>query len=148
MRHAPLLTCAAFATVLAVPSLAQDAERYRLERTENGYVRLDTRTGAMATCEERGGQLVCRLAADEREAYEDRIDTLDDRIEALEERVAALEAPPAPAAGLPSEDEFEQTLGYMERFFRRFLGIMKDLDGEFSGPPQEAPGKPAPDGRT
>lgn len=143
MRHAPLLTCAAFATVLAVPSLAQDAERYRLERTENGYVRLDTRTGAMATCEERGGQLVCRLAADEREAYEDRIDTLDDRIEALEERVAALEAPPAPAAGLPSEDEFEQTLGYMERFFRRFMEIVTSLDREFGD--EQKPSAPEPD---
>lgn len=143
MRHAPLLTCAAFAAVFAFPSLAQDAERYRLERTEDGYVRLDTRTGAMATCEERGGQLVCRLAADEREAYEDRIDTLDDRIEALEERVAALEAPPAPAAGLPSEDEFEQTLGYMERFFRRFMEIVTSLDREFGS--GEKPPAPEPD---
>lgn len=143
MRHAPFLTCAAFAVVFAFPSLAQEAERYRLERTEDGYVRLDTRTGAMATCQERGGQLVCRQAADEREAHEDRLDALDDRIKALEERLATLEAAPAPAAGLPSEDEFEQTLGYMERFFRRFMEIVTSFDREF-GSGQE-PATPEPD---
>lgn len=139
MRHAPFLTCAVFAVAFAFPSLAQDAERYQLERTEDGYIRLDTRTGAMATCAERSGQLVCRLAADERQAYEDRIDTLDDRLQALEERVAALEASPAPAAGLPDEEEFEQTLGYMERFFRRFMEIVTSLDREFGSGREPAP---------
>ena len=31
---------------------------------------------------------------------------------------------------LPSEEEFEQTLGYMERFFRRFMGIVEEFDRE------------------
>lgn len=143
MRYAPLLTCAALATAFAFPSLAQDVERYRLERTEDGYVRLDTQTGAMALCQERGGQLVCRLAADERTVYEDQLDVMHARIEALEERVAALEAAPAPGAGLPSEDEFEQTMGYMERFFRRFMDIVTDLNREFGSGQEDS--EPEPD---
>ena len=52
-------------------------------------------------------------------------------------------AAPAPGAGLPSEDEFEQTMGYMERFFRRFMDIVTDLNREF-GSGQEQP-EPEPD---
>lgn len=116
------------ATVAAVPSSAQDAERYQLERTQNGYVRLDTETGRMSLCEERSGRLVCRVAAEEREAHDRDLDALAARIEALEARIAALEAARQPSAGLPSEEEFEQTLGYMERFFRRFMGIVNDFE--------------------
>ena len=33
-------------------AFAQENGRYRLEGTETGYVRLDTRTGALSTCTE------------------------------------------------------------------------------------------------
>ena len=139
MRTAPLLACAALATAFAFPAAAQEAERYRLESTDDGYVRLDTTTGSMALCQERGDQLVCKLAADERTVYEDRLDAMQGRVEALEGRIAALEAAPAPGAGLPTEDEFEQTMGYMERFFRRFMGIVTDLERDFGGGRTEEP---------
>ena len=29
---------------------------------------------------------------------------------------------------LPTEEDFEKTMGYMERFFRRFMGIVKDFE--------------------
>lgn len=118
--HRFVLVCAAFAAV--TPALAQDAERYQLERTEDGYVRLDTQTGAASLCTERGTRLVCVPASEEREAG-----ALQDRITELEARVAALEQQRS-AAQLPSEEEFEQTLGYMERFFRTFLGIVSDFE--------------------
>lgn len=41
--------------LLTGTALAQNEERYRLERTENGYVRMDTETGTMTLCQERGG---------------------------------------------------------------------------------------------
>lgn len=125
--RAPILL-AMLTTIVATPTIAQDVERYQLERTEDGYVRLDTTTGRMSICQETSGQLVCRAAVEERKAYEQDIGSLHEQIEALESRVAALEA--APATGLPSEQEFEQSLGYMEQFFRRFMGIVRDFDDE------------------
>lgn len=130
MRHGTLLAFAALAALAASPSLAQEVERYQIERTGDGYVRLDTTTGRMTLCQERGGQLVCRMAVEERTAYEGQFDELQARIDALEGRITALESG-RPAAGLPSEEEFEQTLGYMERFFHRFLGIVQDLDRQY-----------------
>ena len=46
------------------------------------------------------------------------------------EAVAELEAAgrPIPDDVLPTEEDFEKSLGYMERFFRRFMDIVKDFD--------------------
>lgn len=137
MRPLPIIAAAAVA-MFAAPAMAQDAERYQLERTDDGYVRLDTVTGKMSICQERGGRLVCNVAAEEREAYDREFDSLQDRIEALEDRIAALETSGA-ADRLPSDEEFEQTMGYMEKFFRRFMGIVKDLDKDSGGPNEPRP---------
>lgn len=129
MRHGTMLAAAALTALSVAPSAAQDVERYRLERTDDGYVRLDTTTGRTTLCQERSGQLVCKMAVEERSAFEGQIDDLEARIDALENRLATLEAG-GRSEELPSEEEFEQTLGYMERFFRRFMGIVEEFDRE------------------
>lgn len=139
--RAPLFTlAAATAVAFSAPVSAQDSERYRLERTENGFVRMDVRTGQMSFCEERSGRLVCKPGADERTAEVGGLEELNRKIGELEERLAALESrqPPQPGAGLPSEEEFERTMTLMERFLRRFWGVAKDLERESD------PGEPAP----
>ena len=108
---------------------AQDAERYRLEKTENGYVRMDTQTGSMSLCSEKDGQLICRLAADESAARAGD-ETLEQRIAKLEKRIAALEAARPSAAAVPSEQEFDQGLDRMESFFRRFMGIVREFEAD------------------
>ncbi|TWG99898.1 hypothetical protein L598_001200000300 [Mesorhizobium sp. J18] len=125
----------------AVAAPAQETEHYTIERTENGYVRMDTRTGQISTCTESNGQLVCRLATEERQAYQDEIDSLQSRLDALEDRIAALEEGGAAAKSedLPSDEEVEKTLGLMERFFRRFMDIARDLEREFRQEEEPAP---------
>ncbi|TIS04904.1 MAG: hypothetical protein E5X09_21840, partial [Mesorhizobium sp.] len=90
----------------------------------------DTQTGAMSICEERSGQLVCKLAADERSAFQDEIDRLQSTVKALDERVAKLENSLSARleSQLPSEEDFNKTMSYMERFFRSFMDIVKDID--------------------
>lgn len=135
-----LMIAAATALAFSVPASAQDVERYRLERTENGFVRMDVRTGQMSFCEERQGQLVCRPGGDEPTAEADGLEELNRKIDEFEKRIATLETrqPPQPGAGLPSEEEFERTMTFMERFLRRFWGVAKDLERE------SEPGEPAP----
>ncbi|MBX3578600.1 MAG: hypothetical protein KF723_15455 [Rhizobiaceae bacterium] len=125
---------AATAVLIAFAASAAAEERYRLEKSADGYVRMDTRTGAMSICQESGGQLVCRAAADERTAYEDDIGRLQEGIDALEKRVAALENRAIPEMMLPSEENFEKSLSYMEQFFRRFLGVVKDFEKDGTNP--------------
>lgn len=131
MTARPVILVLAGALVAAAPASAQDAERYRMERTEDGFVRMDLATGQMSVCRERGVELVCRAAVDEREAYHREIGDLETRLERLEERVAELERPGSqPQSSVPSEQDFEQTLNHMERFFRRFLGLVREFDEE------------------
>ncbi|CAM5301439.1 hypothetical protein MAUB1S_05262 [Mycolicibacterium aubagnense] len=132
MRFERLIVPAALAGLLAAPALAEDASRYKLEKTNDGYVRMDTQTGAMSICNERDGQLVCRVAADERTAFQDDIDRLQGTVKALDERVTKLENSLTARleSKLPSEEEFNKTMGYMERFVRGFMGIVKDMDKE------------------
>jgi hypothetical protein len=143
MRRISLTLAAIFA---ASAASAAEPDRYRLEKTPDGYVRMDTRTGEMSLCQERWGELVCRMAADERTAFQDELerlqsdmDALEGRlaeVKALEERVAMLENSLAARIEktLPTEEDFNRTMSYMERFFRGFMGIVKDLESENSKP--------------
>jgi demethoxyubiquinone hydroxylase (CLK1/Coq7/Cat5 family) len=118
-------------------AVAQESERYRLEKTEDGYVRMDTASGEMSICTERAGQLVCRAADEERTALQEEIDRLAAKLEAVEERLNALESRGGAVSALPSEAEFEKSLGFMERFFRRFLDIVRDFDQEMGDEPAD-----------
>lgn len=133
---------AGFGALLAVllpgPAQAQQGSRYTMERAENGYVRLDTRTGEMSICRERGDQLVCQMAADERRAFQEELDALSDRVSALEDAVGLSDG-----SDLPSEEEFNRTMGMMERFIRRFFSIVEDLNRDFSEP--DPPAEDAPE---
>lgn len=121
--------------MVAAPAAAEDEGRYRLEKTPEGYVRMDTQTGEMSLCEMRGGQLVCKLAADERSAFQDEIDRLTTRLGGIEERLSKIEENPVlkPENLLPSEEQVQRSLGLMEEFFRKFMGIVKEMDKELGG---------------
>lgn len=121
--------------LLTGSALAEDIVRYSLEKTADGYVRMDKQSGEMSVCKEAEGQLVCRLAADERNAYETTSASLAKRVEALERKVAALESGSSKSLNvLPSDEEFDKTLSMMERFMRRFMGVVKDLEGGEDNP--------------
>lgn len=138
MRHQTILACAtALAALSALPATAQDVERYQIERTRDGYVRLDTQTGAMTLCRETDGRLACSPASQSGEAT-DEIAELRERVKALESRIAGLETR-APVAGLPPDEEFERGIGYMERFFRMFMGLVREFEGERAPPERPAP---------
>ena len=124
------------ATILPpVSALAQDEARYQIEKTADGYVRLDKITGDMSVCKEQSGQLVCRAAADDRNSLADEIGRIDSRLAAIEKKLETGGTSGFSSNNeLPTEEEFEKTMGYMEKFFRRFMGIVRDLNESESGP--------------
>ena len=136
MRHAATIATLVAGTAIAGIALAAEAERYRLEKSETGYVRMDTQSGEMSMCEERAAQLVCRVAADERSAFQADVERLEKKVNSLEDRVEKLESSLTARLenSLPSEKDFEKTMSYMERFFRGFMAIVKDFEGENSKP--------------
>jgi predicted nuclease with TOPRIM domain len=143
-------TIALISSILLLPlaggASAAEPDRYRLEKTPNGYVRMDTRTGQMSICQEKWGELVCKIAADERTAVQDEIERLQTEMKALEDRLGSVKALEGRVAklensltakieqSLPTEEDFNRTMGYMERFFRSFMAIVKDFENEDSKP--------------
>jgi hypothetical protein len=114
--------------LVAVAAGAQESDRYQLEKSADGYVRLDKQTGEMSICTEKSGQLVCRTAADDRTALHDQVMQLEGRVASLEQQLAKAEKDGLAGSGMPTDEEFEKTMGYMEKFFRRFMGVVKNLN--------------------
>jgi len=119
--------------VLSLPitaAVAQEAnpDRYSLERSEGGFVRLDRQTGAVTLCTEADGTLTCRMAADERAAYDADLARLEKRVEALENQIAG--ATPGKSSDMPSDAEIDRSIGIMERFMRAFFNLVQEFQGE------------------
>jgi hypothetical protein len=132
----------------AVPALAQEqppaAGRYQIAPDEDGFVRLDTETGAMSHCVKRGGSWQCDVLAENRSAADARIEALVREVEALTKKVeelatrlATLEAArggDAPSTGAaPTDPEFDKALSFAERLMQRFFDMVRDLKSEESG---------------
>lgn len=135
MRFSAIIAPAFLLTMAASMAQAQDAERYTLEKSGQGFVRMDRTTGEMSICGERSGQLVCKLAADERSAFQDEIDRLEGSVKALDERVAKLENGLSAKLdqALPTDEQIDRTVDTMQRFLRGFMGIVKELENEADG---------------
>ncbi|MDO9416287.1 hypothetical protein [Pararhizobium sp.] len=128
------LTISTFMLLLSSAALAQEQApgRYSMEKTDAGIVRLDTQTGEISVCSDKGGNVTCRLAADERTAFELELDLLTKRIETLEKTVGTGVNLPRPS--LPSNEEIDQAMSIMERMMQKFMGIVKDLDKDTKTP--------------
>lgn len=123
----------------ASDSAAERAARFTLQPIEGGVLRLDTETGRMALCTRQATGVVCEEVGSpgglsdegERLAAENR--ALKAEIQRLEDLLAMddgqRQARPRPRFELPSEEEVDKALGYMERMFKKFRDKLKDLDG-------------------
>lgn len=102
--------------------------RYVMSPTENGFVRLDTETGAMSVCAQRNGRWICELMEDEAQKLQNEITRLRAEVKRLEEQAAAGGAPsdapttvePRKRLELPTEEEVDRALDYFESIFRKF----------------------------
>lgn len=132
MRNLAIVIAAASLTgAFFLPGGVEAQQRFQLERTDEGIVRLDTETGAITVCRQENNELTCRMAPDERAAYEKELGLLEKRVTALEERLSQ-----TPPDRLPSDAEVDRSLSIMERFMRTFMGIIREFTGEPTPEPQ------------
>lgn len=144
------------ALLLAGSAMAEDAVstsgRYQIAPDGDGFVRLDTESGALTHCDKSEGVWRCRTIVEERSDLDLRIMALGEdvaslrselgglaeRLGAIEESLApSLENPPAAAVPSPEarEREFDQALSFAERMMRRFFDMIRELKNE--EPPQQ-----------
>jgi HAMP domain-containing protein len=93
--------------------------RYSMTPTADGFLRLDTRTGAVSLCKVESGAARCQAAIEERTALNEEIDRLARQNEALKAR-------PNASPGLPSQQEFDKALDFAEKFMRRMMRLMRE----------------------
>ena len=102
--------------------VAPEGERFTLQPTEGGFLRMNRDTGAVSFCSVKDGVSVCRLGADERNALEGEIE----RLRAENARLKSAGVAPGRPSTLPSEQEFEKALSFTERFLRRIMRLFKE----------------------
>lgn len=111
-----------------------DSWRFKLQKVEGGFLRLDAQTGQVSFCKEREGNWICETAADDRAALEAEIRRLTDRLAVLEKQ----SNDPTNRFRTPSDQEIEQVMGFFEKMMKRFRGVVENLKKEWEA---ETPNK-------
>ncbi len=127
------LCLAAFMSLFILGSAYGQEGRFVFESNDDGYVRFDTKTGEISICRVVNDQAVCRMAADERQAMEEQIESLQDRIDELQTELAA--SGTGDSGGFPSKEDLDRTMGFVENMFRRFNDLVDDLETNRTDPP-------------
>ncbi len=128
-----------------------EAGRFTIAPQDDGFLRLDTRSGAVSHCrKDTAGEWSCvpfnegeAARSDAIAALEKRIATLSAELDALRADLARLKGetgtgtppPPAPSmpqpeaekSTLPNEAELERALSFMEIVMRRFLTMVQEM---------------------
>jgi hypothetical protein len=147
MTRTGLLTVAlAFPALIASPALAQEApienadSRFNLFQVEDGYLRLDGRTGQVSICSRRQAHWLCQTLPEERAALESEIARLQGDNAALAKELLAHQLPlpagmvrsdPALVAGppprAPADRELTQVLTAIETVWRRLVAMIASV---------------------
>ncbi|HWJ99926.1 MAG TPA: hypothetical protein VNR41_04385 [Xanthobacteraceae bacterium] len=125
------LASPAFAQVIDNSKLTPDSEngRFTLSPVEGGVMRLDTRTGKISICRQRGEAWACEAAADDRAAYEQEIARLQDKVTKLERGIRTDDKT---EMKLPSDAEVDKAMTFFENILRRFKTMIDNLQREDS----------------
>ena len=101
--------------------------RYAVQPSDDGFIRLDTQTGAVSHCGRRQGVWFCEKLVEDQTALEKQIEALTARVDALSKEVEALAARP-PAASPPSAQVVESS-DFTTKLIRRFYALIRRMKG-------------------
>jgi len=115
-----------------------DDKRYTFNRVDEGYLRLDGRTGQVSICAQRPAGWACQAVPDERAALEAEIARLQAENAAVKKELIARNLPlpgtvkpDAPAANpdehrlqLPNDADLNKVMNFVEKVWRRLLDMI------------------------
>ncbi|MCG6857532.1 MAG: hypothetical protein LJE67_05645 [Salaquimonas sp.] len=102
--------------------------RYSMVLVNGGIALLDRKTGTMEYCAAQSGQIVCRLAVEERQGYEDEIARLGARVKQLEDKL-----PRKPDATAGEDRRLNEAMRHAGRALRHIFDAVKDLRTDMEG---------------
>jgi hypothetical protein len=135
------LAIVAFVSTLTAPAFAQDKPdsadgRFTLHRTDEGFLRLDGRSGQVSLCLKRSAGWECQAVPDERSALEGEIARLQADNAQLKRELLAHNLPlpggsRPDATGreeerlqLPSDAELNRMMTFMEKVWKRMVEMI------------------------
>jgi regulator of replication initiation timing len=148
MRAQSIIAALAFLSIGAGSSEAQERHgRYTLSPAENGFVRLDTVTGAMSLCSRKEQGWTCEPMDDRAKALQEQVEQLMAENRALRAEIDRLEKaqpgdrdssgqafrqerPGGRSFDLPSEQDVDRALDYVERIYKKFRDRLRQLEQE------------------
>jgi hypothetical protein len=156
---AALIVClGGIGSAAAQPAPDIEKGRYALSPVPDGVIRLDTRTGAVSTCNNSGAGWACYAVPDERAALDAEIGRLQSDNEKLKAQLAAREPtvtgkideplpktdslkPATPKADaerkieipLPSDRDMDRVMSFLEQAWRRLVEMANRMQKDFSG---------------
>lgn len=111
---------------------AEITGRYVLEKVEQGFLRLDSETGAMALCAPKAGVWECDTIKDQGLDLTAELTRLKAENGALKTRIAELEKA-GDAKKLPTDQEVDRMMDVFGKMFDRFLDFAREMDGKSKG---------------
>jgi hypothetical protein len=147
------LGCCAVAQAQARPE--SENGRYALSPTADGVLRLDTRTGVMSTCNDKGSGWACYAMPDERAALDSEIGRLQADNETLRRQLAqrepgkieealpkqdSLRVPEVKSEGgdrkleipLPSDRDVDRVMSFLEHAWKRLIEMAQRVQKDTS----------------
>ena len=100
MRRIAIMLVGLLVAGTAMGEDVKPVSRFAVQPSDDGFVRLDTRTGTVSHCGRRNGVWFCEKLVEDQTALEQEIDALRGRIDTLSKQMEAL-ASRAPAASAP-----------------------------------------------
>lgn len=122
----------AIMTVMLAGSSVSGAEmagRYVLEKVEQGFLRLDSQTGAMALCSAKAGVWECAAVKDQGLDLTAELGRLKAENDKLKARVTELEKAGV-SIKMPSDQDVDKMMDLFGRMFDRFLDFAREMDGK------------------
>src|SRR5690242_3042812 len=127
--HRLLIVIAAILLVATSAQAAEIAGRYVLEKVEQGFLRLDSETGAIALCSAKAGVWECDTIKDRSLDLMAELDRLKAENDRLKARVAELEKADG-STKLPSDQDVDRMMDIFGKMFDRFLDFAREMDGK------------------
>ncbi len=132
-KHQLAILIIATGTAIAPAAGAQaETGRYTMTPTKDGVLKLDTFTGSVSLCQRQNSGWACEGIEDSNSRLQDRIRELESENRQLRSRLEAQKMAPAqPESGkleIPSEQDVDKAMDFMERILKRFKGMVEDLN--------------------
>ncbi len=136
-----LLLAAPPARTQGMPADSDDA-RYSFNRADDGYLRLDGRTGQVSFCSRRPVGWACQMVPDERAALESEIGRLQGENALLKRELLTRnlplpgqvkpDLPPVakkdePRLSLPNDADLDKVMTFIEKVWRRLVEMIVTL---------------------